>query len=242
MHNLQIYYNISYRCYLLYLFLNKINNIEHGLFRIILSFYYEILPKDIKHILNYIDIGKRFNSGTILVDTIKKIESILIKKTVLPHNLTTNTILYGILRSIIKGRIIKYVSISYECICKYTNNVNEYVIDYDFFIIDVFTTDISRYRIIINPSYEYVWGRDYYLIESQKYTRIRLIDLHWCFKYRKTDKINKYSRFHHKHNLIKQIQDSTIRFFGLSTYYYWKNIEINRNANKLNYESTISLC
>lgn len=227
---------------LLSLFLNKIANVEYGLFEFIISFYCNIEPKYTRYIIKYLHIYYRFNSYNSLVNTIKEINTILKIKTKLSHNLTETTILNGILKIVGSQSIINNIEINYKYMPIYFRSISDMIINDDFFIIDIKTNYNNKQIIIINPSYEYCWTKDYYVEESLRYSQVRLIDIQNTFKFRKKSMLKKNSRYHPKFNIIKNIEYSTIRFFGLSTYYYWNKIEINNKLEKKKYINSISFC
>ena len=232
----------NYSEYLLYMFLNKINNTEEGLIKIILSYYFNVPLKNVQHIYKYVHTLSRFESGAVLVNTVKQITNILKTETHKPHSITEATLFNGIIKSTLKGRVIRNVKILFKFICTCHSSPPNYTINNDFFAIDIQTTDNYKILVTVNPSYEYCLIQNNYEYKYPKHTHINLVDIDWVFKFRKTNIINKYSRFHHKYELIKKIQESTHHFFGLSTFYFWNNIENNRWLNKLGGESSISFC
>ena len=236
------YNNKNYFCCSINLLLKKINLYEPSLFDVIISFYFNIKLSDVKYIFKYMDISHRFKKGVNFVQVIKEVNNLLKNKTIHPHNLTESTIIKGILKSTLKGRIIEKITTKYEYICRYESETLDFVKNYDFFIIDVFTTKKGSFRIYINPSYEYCYIQDYYTLKSNRYYATRLSDLYWIFKHRKSQAVKKYSRLNYKHGILKNIQDNTIKFFGLSTYYFWNQIEKERKLNHNNIILQQSIC
>ena len=226
----------------LYLFLNKIANIEHGLFELILSFYCNIEPKNVSKIINFLYLKYRFKNYNILSKTINQINKILKIKTKYNHQLHQKDLLNGILRVINPRLIIEDLTITYNFIPTYFQSLTDIIINDDYFVIDITTNNNMKLRVIVNPSYEYCWIQNYTVLESLKYAQIRLIDIQNSFKFRKKDALKKYSRYHPKFNILKNIELSTIRFFGLSTYYFWDDVEKNIILNKHNYCNQFSIC
>ena len=236
------YYTNSYFCCSLKLLLNKINNYESSLINLIVSFYFNILVSDVKYVFKYLPISHRFKKGTNFVDVVKEIKNLLKNKTIIPHNLSEETLINGILKSTLKGRIIDKINARYEYISKYDYETLDFVKNYDFFIIDVTTTKKGKFRIYINPSFEYCYIQDYYIIKSNRYHSTRLSDLYWIFNNRQRHSVKLYSRLNYKHAILKNIQENTIKFFGLSTYYFWDHIEKERILNQNNGTQNYSLC
>lgn len=238
--NLDKIKNKNYDLCLLTMFLSKINSIEYGLFEIIVSFYCNIPPSHTKHVLNYLHIYYRFINYQSITNFIVQVNNILKIKTKLSHTLTKYSIINGILRMVTPNHKINSINISYNYIP--SNYLNDIIVNDDFFIIDIKTESSIKLKIIINPSYEYCWIQNYEIIDSIRYSQIKLIDIRNSYNYRKSKAYKRYSRYHPLSSIIKNIELSTIRFFGISTYFFWNNNEISKKMEKLGFVNQISLC
>ena len=234
--------NKNYACCSLSYLLKKINNYESHLVDLIISFYFNILVSDVKHIYKYLDLSYRFKKGVNFVKVIKEIKKLLRIQTILPHYLSERTLLNGILKSTLKGRIIDRIETKYEYICRYDTAKQDFIKNYDFFMIDVYTTKKGNFRIYINPTYEFCYIQDYYIIKSNRYYCTKLSELYWIFNNRNSCALKQYSRLNYKHGILKNIQDNTIKFFGLSTYYFWNSIKKERMLNQNNIILQQSIC
>lgn len=227
---------------LLSMFLSKIHNIEYGLFEIIVSFYCNIDPSHTKYIIDYLHLYYRFVDYQSITNFIIEANHIMKVKTKLSHNLTKKSLINGILKMITPNYKINSINISYNYIPNNYNYLNDIIINDDFFIIDIKTESNMKLRLIINPSYEYCWIQNYEIIDSIRYSQIKLIDIKNSFTYRKSKAYKRYSRYHPLSSVIKNIELNTIRFFGLSTYYFWDSNEISKKMEKLGFVNQISLC